>query len=55
MSECSHPECDNEATGGEINGAAICIEHIEWAMGKAFQPVHELRKLLEDDDDAARD
>lgn len=46
MTECVHPDCTDDSIGGSINGAEVCIEHIDWAMGKAFAPVHELQDLL---------
>ena len=47
---CVHPECEEESCGAEINGAAVCIEHIDWAMGRAFAPVRKLEEVLRDDE-----
>ncbi len=53
MSECDHPDCTKETFGGSINGAQVCMDHIEWAMGKAFAPIHRLEEILRGDDDAS--
>lgn len=52
MSEiCDFPDCEKEPFGGSINDAKVCVKHIEWAMGKAFAPIHRLADILSDDDD----
>lgn len=44
--KCVHPDCEKESSGASINGAEVCLEHIEWAMGKAFAPVRQLIDVL---------
>jgi hypothetical protein len=47
---CIHPGCEKESSGASINGAEVCLEHIDWAMGKAFAPIRQLEDILMDID-----
>ena len=44
--KCDHPDCELDATGCEINGGWPCINHIDWAMERAFAPVRTLAEAL---------
>lgn len=48
---CEHPDCENDEFGGSINGVHVCMNHIEWAMGRAFAPIRQLEEILREDDD----
>ena len=39
---CDHPDCMDLAVPGLlVQGKAVCMHHVEWAMGKAFQPLRD--------------
>lgn len=43
---CEHPDCTEDSCGVAIQGAEVCIEHIERAMQKAFAPARVLEDML---------
>jgi len=38
---CEFTDCLESNDGLEINGVAVCVKHIDFAMSKALKPVHD--------------
>lgn len=38
---CEHPDCREHSCGVKIEKREVCIEHIDWAMTLAFEPVRK--------------
>ncbi len=42
---CDFPECEELGPVG-IQDLWVCLQHIDWAMAKAFKPGRDLEKIL---------
>ena len=45
---CSHPDCERVADAGSVNDRPACIDHIDWAMCQAFEPVRKIADLFKE-------